>query len=136
MHTLGDTADRRPALSADSLCEAALAAFIRDPDCRTLTVVEDEKPIAVIHREAFLARMESRGAAAKPILDVAEPDPLVAEAGEGVDAFVKRAMAERPSAVLSGFIVSEKGAYRGVSDLGRLLPVMNGAAAAPPSTLL
>ena len=31
MHTLGDTADRRPALSADSLCEAALAAFIRDP---------------------------------------------------------------------------------------------------------
>ncbi len=96
MHTLGDTADRRPALSADSLCEAALAAFIRDPDCRTLTVVEDEKPVAMIHREAFLARMEARGAASKPILEVAEPDPLVGEAGEGVDAFVERAMAERP----------------------------------------
>ena len=137
MHTLGDTADRRPALSADSLCEAALAAFIRDPDCRTLTVVDDEKPVAVIHREAFLARMESRGAAAKPILEVAEPDPLVADAGEEVEAFLKRAMAERPSAVLSGFIISEKGAYRGVSDLGRLLPVMkDAAAAAPPSTLL
>ena len=137
MHTLGDTADRRPALSADSLCEAALAAFIRDPDCRTLTVVEDEKPIAVIHREAFLARMEARGAATKPILEVAEPDPLVAEAGELVAAFVARAMVERPSAVLSGFIVAEKGAYQGVCDLGRLLPVMNGAAAAPePSTLI
>lgn len=136
MHTLGDTADRRPALSADSLCEAALAAFIRDPDCRTLTVVEDEKPIAVIHREPFLARMEARGAAAKPILDVAEPDPLVADAGEPVDAFVARAMAERPSAVLSGFIIAEKGAYRGVSDLGRLLPVMSGDAAAAPSTLI
>src|SRR6185312_13796189 len=137
MHTLGDTADRRPALSADSLCEAALAAFIRDPDCRTLTVVEDEKPIAVIHREAFLARMEARGAATKPILEVAEPDPLVAEAGEPVAAFVARAMVERPSAVLSGFIVAEKGAYQGVCDLGRLLPVMNGAAAAPePSTLI
>jgi CheY-like chemotaxis protein/signal transduction histidine kinase len=134
MHTLGDTADRRPALSADSLCEAALAAFIRDPDCRTLTVVEDEKPIAVIHREAFLARMEARGAAARPILEVAEPDPLVAEAGESVDAFVERAMAQRPSAVLSGFIVADKGAYRGVSDLGRLLPVMSGAA--QPSTLV
>ncbi len=134
MHTLGDTADRRPALSADSLCEAALAAFIRDPDCRTLTVVEDEKPIAVIHREAFLARMESRGAAARPILEVAEPDPLVAEAGEGVDAFVERAMAERPSAVLSGFIVTHKGAYQGVCDLGRLLPGMAGAA--QPSTLV
>jgi len=135
MHTLGDTADRRPALSADSLCEAALAAFIRDPDCRTLTVVEDEKPIAVIHREAFLARMEMRGAAAKPILEVAEPDPLVAEAGEPVAAFVQRAMAERPQAVLSGFIVAEKGAYRGVCDLGRLLPVMNSAAAQPSSLL-
>src|SRR5581483_3020823 len=137
MHTLGDTADRRPALSADSLCEAALAAFIRDPDCRTLTVVEDEKPVAVIHREAFLARMEMRGAAAKPILEVAEPDPLVAEAGEPVAAFVRRAMAERPSAVLSGFIVADKGAYQGVCDLGRLLPVMDrAAAAAAPSSLL
>ena len=135
MHTLGDTADRRPALSADSLCEAALAAFIRDPDCRTLTVVEDEKPVAVIHREAFLARMEMRGASAKPILEVAEPDPLVAEAGEPVEAFVQRAMAERPSAVLAGFIVADKGAYQGVCDLGRLLPAMNGAAA-PASTLL
>src|SRR5215472_4342457 len=133
MHTLGDTADRRPALSADSLCEAALAAFIRDPDCRTLTVVEDEKPIAVIHREAFLARMEMRGAAAKPILEVAEPDPLVAEAGEPIADFVERAMAERPSAVLSGFIVAEKGAYQGVCDLGRLLPVMHGAVPAPAS---
>ena len=136
MHTLGDTADRRPALSADSLCEAALAAFIRDPDCRTLTVVEDEKPIAVIHREAFLARMEMRGAAAKPILEVAEPDPLVAEAGEPVAAFVERAMAERPQAVLSGFIVAEKGAYQGVCDLGRLLPVMSGRPATQPSSLL
>jgi CheY-like chemotaxis protein len=137
MHTLGDTADRRPALSADSLCEAALAAFIRDPDCRTLTVVEDEKPIAIIHREAFLARMEMRGAAAKPILDVAEPDPLVAEADEGVAAFVERAMAERPSAVLSGFIIADKGAYQGVCDLGRLLPLMSGAGVpAPPSNLL
>jgi CheY-like chemotaxis protein len=138
MHTLGDTADRRPALSADSLCEAALAAFIRDPDCRTLTVVEDEKPIAIIHREAFLARMEMRGAAAKPILEVAEPDPLVAEAGELVAAFVERAMAERPSAVLSGFVIADKGAYQGVCDLGRLLPVMSGpgAAAAQPSNLL
>ena len=136
MHTLGETADRRPALSADSVCEAALAAFIRDPDCRTLTVVEDEKPIAVIHREAFLARMESRGAAAKPILEVAEPDPLVAEAGEAVDAFVRRAMAERPAAVLSGFIVAEKGAYKGVCDLGRLLPFMNGGGAAQPSNLI
>jgi CheY-like chemotaxis protein len=127
MHTLGDTADRRPALSADSLCEAALAAFIRDPDCRTLSVVEDERPVAVIHREAFLARMEMRGASARPILEVAEPDPLVAEAAETVAAFVERAMAERPSAVLSGFIVAEKGAYQGVCDLGRLLPVMSGA---------
>jgi CheY-like chemotaxis protein len=98
--------------------------------------VEDEKPIAVIHREAFLARMEMRGASAKPILEVAEPDPLVAEAGETVDAFVERAMAERPSAVLSGFIIAEKGAYQGVCDLGRLLPVMNGAAAAQPSSLI
>ena len=62
MDTLGDTIDRRMALPADSLCEAALAAFIHDLDCRALAIVDGERPIGIVHREPFLARMERPGA--------------------------------------------------------------------------
>jgi CheY-like chemotaxis protein len=126
MDTLGDTIDRRTALPADSLCEAALAAFIHDLDCRALAIVDGERPIGIVHREAFLARMERAGAANGPILETAEPDPLIAEAGEPVAAFVERMMAERPAALLDGFIVCRDGAYEGVCDLGKLLPALAG----------
>jgi CheY-like chemotaxis protein len=126
MDTLGDTIDRRTALPADSLCEAALAAFIHDLDCRALAIVDGERPIGIVHREAFLARMERAGAANGPILETAEPDPLIAEAGEPVAPFVQRMMAERPAALLDGFIVCRDGAYEGVCDLGKLLPALAG----------
>jgi two-component system, sensor histidine kinase len=126
MDTLGDTIDRRTALPADSLCEAALAAFIHDLDCRVLAIVDGERPIGVVHREAFLARMERAGAANRPILETAEPDPLIAEAGEPVGPFVERMMGERPAALLDGFIVCRNGAYEGVCDLALLLPALAG----------
>src|SRR5580692_3704817 len=63
MHTIGDTIDRRTGLPADSLCEAALAIFIHELDCRALAVVDGDRPIGIVHREPFLARMERAGAA-------------------------------------------------------------------------
>jgi two-component system, sensor histidine kinase len=124
MHLLGDTIDRRPALPADSLCEAALAVFIHDSDCRCLAVVDGERPIGVVHRDAFLARMEAPGAPDRPIRDALEPDPLIADVGEPAAAFAQRVMADSPAAMLGGFIVVEAGAYAGVCDLGRLLPAL------------
>ncbi|HEY2707007.1 MAG TPA: response regulator [Caulobacteraceae bacterium] len=126
MDNIGDTIDRRTALPADSLCEAALAVFIHDLDCRALAIVDGERPIGIVHRETFLARMEKRGAADRPIHDVMEPEPLLADADTPVGPFVERTMAERPAALLGGFIVCRGEAYAGVSDLGRLLPSLSG----------
>ncbi len=131
MDIIGDHIDRRTALPADSLCEAALAAFIHDLDCRAIAVVDGERPIGIIHRESFLARMERSGAANRPILETAEPDPLIVEASDPVGLFVERMMSERPAALLGGFIVCERGAYQGVSDLVRLLPALTGAPSGP-----
>jgi CheY-like chemotaxis protein len=124
MDILGDTIDRRTALPAGGLCEAALAAFIHDIDCRALAVTEGDRPLGLIQREAFLARMEAPGAADRPLRDVVDPDPLVVDAGEDVRAFVERAMTYRPAALLGGFIVTREGAYEGVCDLARLLPAL------------
>jgi CheY-like chemotaxis protein len=122
MDIIGDTIDRRTALPADALCEAALALFIHDLGCRAVAVVDGERPIAIVHRESFLARMERTGAADRPILEIAEPDPLIVEAGEVAAPFVERTMAERPQALLEGFVVCDAGAYLGVCDLAWLLP--------------
>jgi CheY-like chemotaxis protein len=66
--------------------------------------------------------MEGPGAARRPILDVAEADPLIVDAQEDAGAFVETAKLSRPAALASGFIVVRDGAYEGVSDLARLLP--------------
>jgi len=48
----------------DSLCEAALAIFIHELDCRAVAVVDGAAAtIGIILREAFMARMERTGAA-------------------------------------------------------------------------
>jgi len=126
MDIIGDTIDRRTGLPADSLCEAALAIFIHDLNCRAVAVVDGARPIGIVHREAFLARMERAGAALRPILEVVEPDTLVVEAGEPVGPFVERMSAERPVALQAGFVVCRAGVYEGVSDLVRLLPALSG----------
>jgi CheY-like chemotaxis protein/signal transduction histidine kinase len=124
MHTFGDCIDRRPALPADSLCEAALAAFIHDPDCRAIAIVDAGRPVGVAHREAFLARMEAPGAATRPILAAAEPEPLIVDIAGPIVGFVTRALSEHPAALLGGFVVVEGGQYRGVCDLARLAPAL------------
>ena len=120
MHILGDHLDRRDALPADSLCEAALSLFLRDPDCRSIAVVTGDRPIGLVAREPFLARMEVRDAGRRPIRDVIEPDPVIADADEPAQKFLNRMLSERPAALLGGFIVTQGGAYEGVCDLARL----------------
>ncbi len=120
MDTLGQLIDRRAALPADSLCEAALAVFIRDDDCRVLAVVDGERPAGVVQREAFMARMEVIGAGDKSITEAMDPEPLIADAGEPVQDFLREMIAARPGALQNGFIVTEDGAYAGVCDLVRL----------------
>ena len=127
MHLLGDTVDRRAALQADSLCEAALAVFVHDPDCRAIAVAEGSKPVAIVNREPFLARMETPGAVSRPLLEAAEPDPLIVEAGVDIGTFAESAGPDQARALLGGFIVVRNGAYEGVCDLARLLPVLRAA---------
>jgi CheY-like chemotaxis protein len=113
MDTLGQIIDRRPALPADDLCEAALAAFVRDETCRVLAVVEADRPVGLVQREAFLARMEVVGAPDRPLREVMDLDPIVADEDEDIGQFVVRAAADRPGALHGGFVVTRGGAYVG-----------------------
>lgn len=124
MDTLGQSIDRRPSVPAESLCETALAVFIRDEDCRVLAVVEGDRPVGLVRREPFLARMEVAGAADCPIRDIMDADPLIADEGEAVVAFVQRARSSHPSALQTGFVVTRAGACVGVCDLLGLVDLL------------
>ena len=124
MHSFGDYIDRRSALPADSLCEAALAVFIHDPTCRAIAVARGQAPVGVVSREAFMARMETRGTADRPILEMIEHELLAVDIHEPAVPFVQRILATRAAALLGGFVVTEQGEYRGVCDLARLAPAL------------
>jgi len=124
MRLLGDMTDRRAALSTGSLCGEALALFIHDPDCRALAVADNGRPVGLIARDAFLARMESQDAETRPLTALLDGHPLTGDAGETVADFVERAMAARSGALLTGFLVTRGGVYEGVCDLARLLPAI------------
>lgn len=129
MRRLGDMADRRPALTAGSLGGEALAAFVHESDCRALAVVDNGRPLGVLAREPFLARMELRGAEGQPVAAFLEGAPLVGEADEPPSEFVRTWLGSRAAALLGGFIVTRDGAYEGVCDLARLMPALTSAAA-------
>jgi len=124
MDTLGQSIDRRPSVPAESLCETALAVFIRDDECHVLAVVEGERPVGVVFREPFLARMEVAGGADRPIREVMDADPLIADEDEAVPAFIARARSTHAAALREGFVITRAGAYAGVSDLLRLTDLL------------
>src|SRR5579859_2024696 len=110
MGALGLAIDRRPALPCSAQCAAALSIFVRDPGCRVLAVADGQRPVGLVCREVFMARMEAWGATERPIVEAMEPDPLTAEVDEDADGFIQRAAATRPLALQHGFVVTEAGA--------------------------
>ena len=125
---LGQTIVRRDALPGDCTCEVVLDLFIRDPDCLVLAVVEDGRPIGLVQRDAFMARMEAPGAAYRSIRDAMEIDPPMAAADDSVTAFIDWALKNRPCALQTGFIVTEAGRYLGVGDAVCLIKAQMSAA--------
>jgi CheY-like chemotaxis protein len=125
METLDQLIDRRTPLDATASCAEALERFIREPDALAIAVVDGAEPVGLLSREAFLARMEQPQTASLSVRHVLEPDPLIAEASESAQAFLDKAMAERPGALLSGFIAVEGGRYVGVGTAVTLLSLRN-----------
>ena len=121
-------------MSAESLCETALAVFIREEDCRALAVVEAGRPVGLLQRESFLARMEAPGAALRPIHEIMDTDLLIADEGEAAAAFVARNLARRSGALQGGFVVTRDGAFLGVGDLARMIGVLGGPVGAADLT--
>ena len=126
METLDQLIDRRTPIDANASCAEALDRFIREPDAHALAAVDGARPIGILVRDSFLARMENPETARLAVRQVFDPDPLITEVSCGLDAFLEDALANAPTGLLSGFIAVEGGRYVGVGSALSILAAKAG----------
>ena len=104
--------------------------FEAEPDTLAIAVVDaDGAPVGLVERTAFFLAMAGQYGralyAGRPISLLMNPEPLVVEGDVDVAAFCGEALAERPSELLRGFIVTQGGLYAGVGSALSLLQAAN-----------
>ena len=92
--------------------------FSEDSDLLVCAVVEDDKPIGLVARNAFFLRMaDTHGRALfakRPVTYVMDKDPLVVESNHLLSQLSRLIVTDRISALFDGFIITENGRYAGV----------------------
>ncbi|MFN3521683.1 MAG: ATP-binding protein [Phenylobacterium sp.] len=100
--------------------------FQAEPDTLAIAVVDEEgRPLGLVERNAFFVAMAAQYGRAlyalRPISLLMSKDPLIVEGDRSVAEFCGQALAERPSELLRGFIVTQGGRYAGVASALSLL---------------
>ncbi|HZK99685.1 MAG TPA: response regulator, partial [Caulobacteraceae bacterium] len=122
MSTLGDLIQRPEPVSPGCPCATAMARFLGDPKLVLLPVVTDGRPVGALSRPAFMARMETPGAADRPAAEVMDPAPTITAAADRPRDVIRRLMHRTPAALLCGFVVVDgSGLYQGVATALDLL---------------
>lgn len=114
-----------PIVAPETSCGDVYELFSGDPDLLALAVVEDGRPIGLINRHELTLRLADRFGRPlfekKPITRLMDPAPLIVEANRSVDFLSQVIVAERPSALIQGFIVTREGRYLGIGTALSLL---------------
>jgi signal transduction histidine kinase/ActR/RegA family two-component response regulator len=106
--------------------------FEAEPDSLAIAVVDAEgRPAGLIERNAFFVAMAAQYGRAlyarRPVSLLMNADPLVVEGDVSVAEFCGEVLADRPSELLRGFIVTQGGRYAGVGSALTLLQATNAA---------
>jgi len=129
MPTLEALTERAEAISPQTSGIDVFARFEREPDTLVIPVVENDRPVGLVERNAFLLKFASplghAQYASRPVLYVMDPEPAVVEAGVSIDAFCDVLLKGGPAALMRGFIVTREGRYHGVGTAGSLLQAVN-----------
>lgn len=92
--------------------------FSEDPDLLVCAVVQDDRPIGLVARNAFFLRMaDTHGRALfakRPVTFVMDKDPLIVESDRLVSELSRHILTDRNAALFDGFIITRDGGYAGV----------------------
>lgn len=129
MPTIEDLTERAEPVSPQMVGHDIFARFEREPDTLVIPVVEDDRPVGLIERNAFLLKIAGPYGHAlyanRPIHHVMEAEPAVVEAGVSIDAFCDALLKSGPGALMRGFLVTRNGRYHGVGTAVSLLQAVN-----------
>jgi signal transduction histidine kinase/AmiR/NasT family two-component response regulator len=129
MPTIEVLTERAEAVSPQTLSTAVFARFEREPDTLVIAVVENDRPVGLIERNAFLLKIAAPFGHAlysgRPVLHVMDAEPAVVEAGVNIDTFCDILLKGGPAALMRGFIVTREGRYHGVGTAASLLQAVN-----------
>ena len=113
-----DIALRIPPIAPDLQCQDVYEIFSRDPDLLSLAVTYQGRPVGLINRHELFLRLADRFGRPlfekKPVGHLMDADPLIADSEQTVTSLSRRIVDERPSALLSGFIIVKDGIYLGI----------------------
>ncbi|WP_337185445.1 response regulator [Phenylobacterium sp.] len=134
MTLLFDIAPYIPPAPPDATGAELFDRFQTEPDTLAVAVVEaDGRPVGLVERNAFLVKMAAQHGYAlwsrRPVSHFMKPDAVIADGDVTVAAFCGSVLAERPSELLHGFIVTRAGRYAGVGTTLALLQASAAAAA-------
>jgi signal transduction histidine kinase/CheY-like chemotaxis protein len=129
MPTIEVLTERAEPVAPTAPASEIFARFQSDPDTLVIPVVEGDRPVGLIERNAFLIKIAGPFGNAlyskRPISMVMDPEPAVVDAGVQIDAFCDILVKGGPGALMRGFIVTSEGRYRGVGTAVSLLQAVN-----------
>ena len=129
MPTLETLSERVEPVAPSSLGGELLARFEREPDTLVIPVVENDRPVGLIERTAFLQKIGNRFGHAlydgRPVSFIMDEEPAVVEGDLRIDAFCEIMLKSGPAALLRGFVVTRNGRYHGVGTAATLLRVVH-----------
>lgn len=129
MPTIEVLTERAEAIPPQTPGSEVFARFQNEPDTLVIPVVDGERPVGLIERNAFLLKIAGAFGHAlyanRPIVHLMDPEPAVVEAGVAIDAFCDTLLKSGPGALMRGFIVTRNGRYHGVGTAVSLLQAVN-----------
>jgi signal transduction histidine kinase/CheY-like chemotaxis protein len=129
MPTIEVLTERAEPVSPTTSAAEIFARFQREPDTLVIPVVENDRPVGLIERNAFLLKIAGPFGHAlyanRPVSHVMDPEPAVVDAGVRIDAFCDILIKGGSGSLMRGFIVTRAGRYRGIGTAVSLLQAVN-----------
>ncbi len=129
MPTIEVLTQRAEPAAPSSLASEIFLRFQQEPDTLVIPVVEDDRSVGLIERNAFLLKVSGPFGHAlysgRSVVHVMDAEPAVVEAGVRIDAFCDILLKGSPGALMRGFIVTRHGRYQGVGTAVSLLQAVN-----------
>ncbi len=118
----------QPVLPTTSAAEV-FARFQNEPDTLVIPVVENDRPVGLIERNAFLLKIAGPFGHAlyanRAVSHVMDPEPAVVDAGVRIHAFCDILIKGGSGSLMRGFIVTRAGRYQGIGTAVSLLQAVN-----------